>query len=70
MNILTILVILYVGLILLDTYYDFHWKEYVCACCVISILISILLFMDNRIMGGTIWFVVFLLEYKRILNEF
>lgn len=70
MNILVILVILYIGLILLDTYYDFHWKEYVCACCVISILISILLFMDNRIMGGTIWFVVFLLEYKRILNEF
>jgi hypothetical protein len=70
MNILTILVILYVGLILLDTYYDFHWKEYVCACCVICILISILLFMEHRIMGGTIWFVVFLLEYKRILNEF
>ena len=70
MNILVILVILYIGLILLDTYYDFHWKEYVCACCVISILISILLFMDNRVVGGTIWFVVFLLEYKRILNEF
>ena len=70
MDIMVILVILYVGLIILDTYYDFHWKEYVCACCVISILISILLFMDNRIMGGTIWFVVFLLEYKRILNEF
>ena len=70
MDILVALVILYVGLILMDTYYDFHWKEYVCACCVISILISILLFMDHRVLGGIIWFVVFLLEYRRILNEF
>lgn len=59
--------ILYIGLSLLDIYYDFDWKEFT------SLVITIpLLGMAICILSGSllflVWLLFFLIEYKSILK--
>ena len=59
--------ILYIGLSLLDIYYDFDWKEFT------SLVVTIpLLGMAICILSGSllflVWLLFFLIEYKSILK--
>jgi hypothetical protein len=59
--------ILYIGLSLLDIYYDFDWKEFT------SLVLTIpLLGMAICILSGSllflVWLLFFLIEYKSILK--
>jgi hypothetical protein len=56
------LVILYVGLTILDFYYDFEWLNFSSGVLLLSLLISVLCLIEGLTTTSIIWFVVFLLE--------
>ena len=61
------LCILYVGLQLLDLYFDFHWKEFTVGIICLSTVITILCLIHLTVISGIIWLVITLVEYRTYL---
>ncbi len=62
------LCLLYVGLQLLDWYFDFYWKEFTIGIIMLSCIITILCFIDSMVISGIIWLIVTLIEYRTYLK--
>ncbi len=62
------LCLLYVGLQLLDWYFDFYWKEFTIGIIMLSSIITILCFIDSMVISGIIWLIVTLIEYRTYLK--
>ena len=62
------LCILYIGLQLIDSYFDFHWKQFTIGVIMLSCVITILCFINSMIISGIIWLVVTLIEYRTYLK--
>jgi hypothetical protein len=56
------LVILYLGLTILDVYYDFDWSDFSSGVVLLALIISFLCLIDKLIISSMIWFVIFLIE--------
>jgi hypothetical protein len=54
--------ILYIGLTILDMYYDFEWENFSVGLLFLSLLITLLCLIDGRTTSTIIWFVIFLFE--------
>ena len=63
------LCLLYVGLLLIDCYFDLDWDEFTIGLIILGWLITVLCFMDSMIIGGITWGVVTLIEYRSYLNN-
>lgn len=61
------MVILYIGLSLLDIYYDFDWKDFSLLLITIPMLGMALCLISGSLIFF-IWMFLFLVEYKSILK--
>lgn len=61
--------LLYVGLLIIDCYFDLKWKEYSIGLIILGWLIMVLCFLDSMVISGITWGVVTLIEYRSYLNE-
>lgn len=62
------LCILYIGLQIIDNVFGLHWKEFSVGVILLSLVITILCYIDSMMIAGTIWLVVTLIEYRTYLN--
>ena len=59
--------IFYIGLSLLDIYYDFDWKEFTSLVVTIPILGMVICILSGSLLF-LVWLLFFLIEYKSILK--
>ena len=59
---ITGIIILYIGLTLLDMYYDFDWKLFLDVILFIPVIIMILYIISGDMHEMMFWFVIFLIE--------
>jgi len=59
--------ILYIGLSLLDIYYDFDWKEFTSLVLTIPLLGLAICILSGSLLF-LVWLLFFLIEYKSILK--
>jgi hypothetical protein len=64
---ITSITILYIGLSILDIYYDFDWVEFSKLLITIPILGMAICFVSGSLIFF-IWLILFLVEYKSILK--
>jgi hypothetical protein len=64
---ITSIAILYIGLSILDIYYDFDWVEFSKLLITIPILGMVICFVSGSLIFF-IWLILFLVEYKSILK--
>ena len=57
------LVILYIGLQMMDFFFNFEWKEFSVGVLFLSITLTILFFLNCKTLGGLFWFLISLIEY-------
>ena len=63
------LCLLFVGLQIIDIYFDLHWKEFSIGLIFLSSLITIICFMNSMTIGCITWLIVTLIEYRTYLNN-
>jgi len=59
---ITGIIILYIGLTILDMYYDFDWKLFSDIVLLIPVIVMIMFIISGNIHGMMFWFVIFLIE--------
>ena len=62
--------VLYVGLQVLDHFFDFKWKEFSVGCIVLAAVISTCCFIDGFSIAGLVWMLVALIEYNNFIKIF
>lgn len=62
------LIFLYFGLVVIDYYYDFNWKEYTMGITTLTFVIFMTCLMDKMYFASAVWFVNMIIEYKKYIN--
>jgi len=60
---------MFVGLQIMDFFFDFKWREFSIGLIFLSSLITIISLMDNNLILMIIWFLVTLIEYRSYMLE-